>query len=99
MHRGGCDSSAGLIVPSFEKGGADGSGTHRVIPEGVNAACRSKMAPWAIERAERARRQRGGRGERDKDVDADGGRQHQATTNPMMVTMAAVADNDVDGGR
>ncbi len=30
-----------------------GSGTCLVVPEGVNAACRSKMAPWAIERAER----------------------------------------------
>ena len=28
-----------------------GSGTHRIVPEGVDAACRSKMAPWAIQRA------------------------------------------------
>ncbi len=41
---------------------------------------------------------REGGGEWDKDVDDGGGRQHQATTNPMMVTMAAVADNDGDGG-
>ena len=59
-HRGGRDGGAGAIVPSFEKGGGGGSGTRRVVPEGVDAACRSKMAPWAIERAERARRQRGG---------------------------------------
>ena len=30
----------------------------------------------------------------DKDEDDDGGRQHQATTNPMIATMAAVTDND-----
>ena len=99
-----------------------GSGTRRVVPEGrVNAACRSKMAPWAIERAERARRQRGGGGSQggrrtrrggedavvggvasavdDNGEDDDGIRRHQATTNPVMVTMAAVADNDGDGGR
>ncbi len=60
MHRGGRDGGAGAIVPFLEKGGAGGSGTRRVVPEGVDAACRSKMAPWAIERAERARRRRGG---------------------------------------
>ena len=57
------------------------------------------MAPWAIKRAERAQWQRGGGGERDKDEDDGGGRQHQAKTNPMIVTMAAVGDNDGDGGR
>ena len=52
-HRGGRDGGAGAIVLFFEKGGAGGSGTHCVVPEG-DAACWSKMAPWAIERAERA---------------------------------------------
>ncbi len=52
-HRGGRDGGAGAIVPFFEKGGAGGSGTCRIVPEGVDAACRSKMAPWAIKRAER----------------------------------------------
>ncbi len=32
-------------------------------------------------------------------LDDGGGRQHQATTNPVMVTMAAVADDDSVGGR
>ncbi len=54
-HRGGHDGGAGAIVPSFDKGGVGGSGTYRVVPEGVDAACRSKMAPWAIKRAEKAR--------------------------------------------
>jgi hypothetical protein len=35
----------------------------------------------------------------DKDEDDGDGRRHKATTNPMMATMAAVADNDGDGGR
>jgi hypothetical protein len=92
------------------------------VPEGVNASCWSKMAPWAIEMAERARRrQRGGvdcrgGGERgrdgsdtvagwvavavdDKDEDDGSGRQYRATTDPMMVTMVAGADNNGDGGR
>jgi hypothetical protein len=60
MHCGGRDGGAGAIFPSFEKGGAGGSGTRCVVPEGVDAALRSKMAPWAIERAERARLRRGG---------------------------------------
>ena len=34
----------------------------------------------------------------DKDEDDGGGRRHKATTNPMMATMAVVADNDGDGG-
>ncbi len=59
-HRGGRDSGVGAIVPFFKKGGPGRSGTCLDLPEGVDAACRSKMAPWAIERAERARRQRGG---------------------------------------
>jgi len=54
------DDGAGAIVPFFEKGGAGGSGTHHVVPEGIDAACRSKMVPWASERAERARRRWGG---------------------------------------
>jgi len=67
------------------------------------------MAPWTIKWAERARQQRGqGGGDfivdkvaaalDDKDDDDGSGRQHQAITNPMMATMAAVADNDGDGG-
>ena len=35
----------------------------------------------------------------DNGEDDDGIRRHQATTNPVMVTMAAVADNDGIGGR
>jgi hypothetical protein len=35
----------------------------------------------------------------DKDEVDGGGRWHQATTNPMMVTMVVVADKDGDGGR
>jgi len=35
----------------------------------------------------------------DNDEDDNGISQHQATTNPMMATMAAVADNDGDGGQ
>ena len=54
-HRGGRDGGAGAIVPSFDKGGAGGSGNRRIVPEGVDAACRSKMVPWVIERAEKAR--------------------------------------------
>ena len=54
MHRGSRDGGAGAIGPSFDKGGAGGSGTRRVVPEDVDAACRSKMAPWVIKRAERA---------------------------------------------
>ena len=57
---GGRDGGAGAIVRSFKKGGAGGSSTHHVVPEGVDAACRSKMAPWAIKRADRARWQWGG---------------------------------------
>ena len=34
----------------------------------------------------------------DKDEDDGGGRWHKATSNPMMVTMAVVVDNDSDGG-
>ena len=34
----------------------------------------------------------------DKEEDDGGGRWHKATTNPMMAMMAAVADNDGDGG-
>ncbi len=59
-HRGGRDGGAGAIVLSFDKGGVGGSGTRLVVPEGVDTACRSKMAPWAIKRAERAWRRRGG---------------------------------------
>jgi hypothetical protein len=33
-----------------------------------------------------------------KDEDYGAGRRNKATTNPMMATMAAVADNDGDGG-
>jgi hypothetical protein len=58
--RGNRDGGTGKIFPSFKKGGTGRCGTHRVVPEGVDAACRSKMAPWAIKRAERARRQWGG---------------------------------------
>ena len=61
-HRGGHDGGAGTIGLSFNKGGTGGIGTRRVVPEGVDAACQSKMAPWAIERAERAGRRRGGGG-------------------------------------
>jgi len=60
MHCGGRDGGAGAMSPYPDEGGAGGSGTHRVVPEGVDAACQSKMALWAIERAERAQRQRGG---------------------------------------
>ena len=35
----------------------------------------------------------------DKDKDDSGGRRHQATTNPMMATMVAVADSDGDDRR
>jgi len=35
----------------------------------------------------------------DNGEDDDGIKRHQATTNPMMATMAAVADNDGVGGR
>jgi len=35
----------------------------------------------------------------DNGEDDNGSRQHQATTNPVMATMAAVADDDGDGGR
>jgi len=59
-HRGGRDGGAGVIVPSFEKGGSSRSGTRCVVPEGIDAACWSKMAPWAIERAERAQQRQGG---------------------------------------
>jgi hypothetical protein len=59
-HRGGRDSGVGAIVPFFKKWGPGRSGTRLDVPEGADAACRSKMAPWAIERAERARRRRGG---------------------------------------
>ena len=55
-HHGGRDGGAGAIVPSFNKGGAGRSGNCRIVPEGVDAACRSKMAPWVIDRAEKARR-------------------------------------------
>ena len=34
-----------------------------------------------------------------KDEDDGAGRWHKAPTNPMMVMMAVVADNDGDGGR
>jgi hypothetical protein len=34
-----------------------------------------------------------------KDEDEGAGRRHKATTNPMMATMVAVADNDGNGGR
>ena len=95
--------------------GARAGAACRVVPEGVDTACRSKTPPWAIKRAAKARRQWGG-GERgqgaavsvvgrvavvvdNKNEDDSGGRWHQATTNPMMATMVAVADNDGDGGR
>ena len=55
-HRGGRDGGAGTIGPSLDKGGTGGIGTRRVVLEGIDAACQSKMAPWAIERAERAGR-------------------------------------------
>jgi hypothetical protein len=86
--------------------------------EGVNAACRSMTAPWANERAERARRRGGGGITRrtrrvggdavvggvalavdDNGEDDNGIRRHQATTNPVLTTMAGVADNDGVGGR
>jgi hypothetical protein len=35
----------------------------------------------------------------DKDEDDSRGRRHKATTNPMLATIKAVADNDGDGGR
>jgi hypothetical protein len=35
---------------------------------------------------------------KDEDDGAGSGRRNKATTNPMMATMAAVADNDGDGG-
>jgi hypothetical protein len=35
----------------------------------------------------------------DNGEDDEGIRQHEATTNPVMVTMAVVADDDGDGGR
>ena len=81
-HRGGRDGGAGAIVLIFEKGGAGGSGTRRVVPEGVAAACRSKMASWAIERAERARRRRGG--------EENGG---EAASIPSFVRVAAALDD------
>jgi hypothetical protein len=93
----------------------------RTRREGVNAACRSMTAPWAIERAERVQWRRGGgdhrggrrtrRGGGDAVVggvalavdnngeEEGGGRRHQATINPVMATMTAVANDDGVGGR
>ena len=61
MHHSGHDGGAGAIW-SFDEGGTGGSGTCHVVPEDFDAACRSKMVKWAIERAEMAGRQQGGGG-------------------------------------
>ena len=59
--------------------------------EGVHAACHSMTAPRAIERAERARRQRGGRG-------SQGGRRKRRGGGDAVVggVAAAVDDNGED---
>ena len=62
--------------------------------EGIDAACRSMTAPWAIERAERARQRRGGGGI------AGGGRRTRRGGGDAVVggVASAVDDNGEDVG-
>jgi hypothetical protein len=58
-HRGGHDGGAGAMSPPPTRCARVGAALTASDQEGVIATCRSMMAPWAIERAERARQQQG----------------------------------------
>ena len=110
-HCGGRDGGAGAMGPPPDEGGAGGSGTPCVRTGGrPHRVPVHDSATGDREGGEVATATRGGGGQ-GKVVGTPllvglqqrwmtmAIRRHQATINPMMATMAAVADDDGDGGR